>query len=99
MGARRESRSFVFRRFDRQAWRANIMTSKQKEQTVDKAIAAKGYAHPEVLVTTQWVADHLNDPSIRVVESNEDILLYDQGHVPGAIQIDWVGDLNDKVRR
>src|SRR5882672_9075300 len=99
MGARRESRSLFFRPFDRPAWRASIMTSKQKEQTVDKAIAAKGYAHPEVLVTTQWVADHLNDPSIRVVESNEDILLYDQGHVPGAIQIDWVGDLNDKVRR
>ncbi len=75
------------------------MTEKQLEQTVDKAIAAKGYAHPEVLVSTQWVADHLNDPAIRIVESNEDILLYDQGHIPGAIQIDWVGDLNDKLRR
>jgi thiosulfate/3-mercaptopyruvate sulfurtransferase len=67
--------------------------------SVDPAVAAKGYVHPEVLVTTQWVADHLNDPSIRIVESNEDILLYDQGHIPNAIQIDWVGDLNDKLRR
>ena len=59
----------------------------------------KGYVHPEVLVTTQWVADHLNDPGIRLVESNEDILLYDLGHVPGAVQIDWQKDLNDQVRR
>ena len=57
------------------------------------------YAHPEVLVDTGWVADHLNDPKVRVVESNEDILLYDQGHVPGAIKIDWVSDLNDPVVR
>lgn len=65
----------------------------------DPAIVAKGYLHPERLVSTQWVADHLNDPNIRIVESNEDILLYDQGHIPGAVQIDWQGDLNDKIRR
>jgi thiosulfate/3-mercaptopyruvate sulfurtransferase len=57
------------------------------------------YAHPEVLVDTAWVAEHLNDPKVRVVESNEDILLYDQGHIPGAIKIDWVADLNDQVVR
>jgi thiosulfate/3-mercaptopyruvate sulfurtransferase len=57
------------------------------------------YAHPEVLVDTAWVAEHLNDPSVRIVESNEDILLYDQGHIPGAIKIDWVADLNDQVVR
>jgi thiosulfate/3-mercaptopyruvate sulfurtransferase len=57
------------------------------------------YAHPEVLVDTAWVADHLNDPKVRIVESNEDILLYDQGHIPGAIKIDWVADLNDQVVR
>lgn len=67
--------------------------------TIDPNIAAKGYVHPEVLVSTQWVADHLNDPSIRLVESNEDILLYDQGHIPGAVQIDWMHDLNDQLRR
>jgi len=67
--------------------------------TVDPAVAAKGYVYPEVLVTTQWVADHLSDPKVRIIESNEDIMLYDQGHVPGAVQVDWVGDLNDKLRR
>ncbi len=58
-----------------------------------------GYAHPEVLVSTQWVAEHLNDPTVRIVESTEDILLYYQGHIPGAVQIDWQKDLNDAVRR
>lgn len=58
------------------------------------------YAHPEVLVSTQWVADHLDDTgSIRLVESNEDILLYNTGHVPNAVKIDWVNDLNDQVVR
>jgi thiosulfate/3-mercaptopyruvate sulfurtransferase len=57
------------------------------------------YAHPEALVSTQWVADHLNDPNIRIVESDEDVLLYDTGHIPGAIKIDWVSDLNDPLVR
>lgn len=57
------------------------------------------YAHPEALVSTQWVADHLNDPAIRLVESNEDVLLYDTGHIPGAVKIDWVSDLNDPLVR
>jgi thiosulfate/3-mercaptopyruvate sulfurtransferase len=59
----------------------------------------KEYAHPEVLVDTNWVADHLDDPQVRILESDEDILLYDQGHIPGSIKIDWVGDLNDPVMR
>jgi thiosulfate/3-mercaptopyruvate sulfurtransferase len=62
-------------------------------------IAARGYKHPEVLVSTQWVADHLNDPTVRLVESNEDILLYETGHIPGAVKIDWVADLNDPLIR
>lgn len=62
-------------------------------------IAERGYAHPDVLVSTDWVAEHLNDPAIRIVESNEDQLLYPSGHIPGAVQIDWAGDLNDQVRR
>jgi thiosulfate/3-mercaptopyruvate sulfurtransferase len=57
------------------------------------------YAHPEVLVDTAWVAEHLNDPNVRIVESIEYILLYDQGHFPGAIKIFWVADLNDQVVR
>jgi thiosulfate/3-mercaptopyruvate sulfurtransferase len=62
-------------------------------------IEQRGYSHPEVLVSTQWVADHLKDPKVRLVESNEDILLYDTGHVPGAVKIDWVTQLNDQLTR
>jgi thiosulfate/3-mercaptopyruvate sulfurtransferase len=60
---------------------------------------AKGYTHPEKLVSTEWVANHLNDPTVRIVESNEDVLLYSRGHIPGAVHIDWVADLNDPVER
>ena len=66
---------------------------------VDPAIAAKGYVHPDVLVTTTWLAQHLDDPHVRVLESDEDVLLYDSGHVPGAQKIDWHEDLNDPVVR
>ena len=58
-----------------------------------------GYAHPDALVTTSWLAQHLNDPEIRIVESNEDVLLYDTGHIPGAVHIDWRADLNDPLVR
>ncbi len=57
------------------------------------------YSNPDVLVSTDWVAQHLNDPKIRLVESNEDVLLYDTGHIPGAVNIDWHADLNDSGRR
>src|SRR5918992_1621364 len=57
------------------------------------------YAHPEVLVSTDWVAEHLDDPSVRVVESDEDILLYDVGHIPGAIKVDWQSELQNQVIR
>ncbi len=62
-------------------------------------IDQRGYAHPEVLVSTQWVADHLKDPKVRLVESNEDLLLYNTGHIPGAVKIDWVTQLNDQLTR
>ena len=62
-------------------------------------IKNKGYVHPEVLVTTEWVNDHINDTKIRIVESNEDLLLYPSGHIPGAVQIDWTSDLNDQLVR
>ncbi|WBL37096.1 sulfurtransferase [Tepidiforma flava] len=62
-------------------------------------IASRGYAHPEVLVSTDWVAQHLDDPAIRIIESNEDPLLYPSGHIPGAVQVDWAADLNDPLRR
>jgi thiosulfate/3-mercaptopyruvate sulfurtransferase len=62
-------------------------------------MSENGYAHPEVLVSTGWVADHLEDPGVRIIESDEDVLLYDVGHVPGAVKVDWVNDLNDPVVR
>jgi thiosulfate/3-mercaptopyruvate sulfurtransferase len=64
-----------------------------------KDIEQRGYAHPEALVTTDWVEQHLNDPAVRVIESNEDTLLYASGHVPNAAHVDWTSDLNDVVRR
>ncbi len=62
-------------------------------------IANRGYATPDVLVSTDWVAEHLNDDNVRIIESNEDPLLYPSGHIPGAVQVDWTIDLNDPVRR
>jgi thiosulfate/3-mercaptopyruvate sulfurtransferase len=64
-----------------------------------KNIAERGYTRTDVLVSTDWVARHLNDPGVRIAESNEDPLLYNAGHVPGAVEIDWTRDLNDHVRR
>lgn len=60
---------------------------------------AESYAHPEVLVETDWVAQHLEDPQVRIVESDEDYLLYDTGHIPGAVKLDWFTTLQDPVRR
>jgi thiosulfate/3-mercaptopyruvate sulfurtransferase len=57
------------------------------------------YARPEALVTTEWVAAHLDDPQVRLVESDEDVLLYETGHVPGAVKIDWHIDQQDPLRR
>jgi thiosulfate/3-mercaptopyruvate sulfurtransferase len=63
------------------------------------AIADRGYVTPDVLVSTDWVAEHLQDPKVRLVESNEDTLLYSSGHIPGAVHVDWTADLNDQIRR
>ncbi|MCR4525616.1 sulfurtransferase [Kocuria rhizophila] len=57
------------------------------------------YAHPERLVSTQWVAEHAGEPGVIVVESDEDVLLYETGHVPGAVKVDWHTELNDPVTR
>ena len=64
-----------------------------------ESIDARGYAHPEALVSTEWVEEHLDDESVRLVESNEDVLLYDTGHIPGAVKVDWHTDLNDVLVR
>jgi thiosulfate/3-mercaptopyruvate sulfurtransferase len=65
----------------------------------DPSSKFQGYAHPERLVSTEWVADHLDDPDVVIVESDEDVLLYNTGHIPGAIKVDWVADLNDPMVR
>ena len=62
-------------------------------------ISRKGYARPDMLVSTAWLAEHLDDPSLRILESDEDVLLYHTGHIPGAQKIDWHTDLNDPVQR
>ena len=63
------------------------------------AIHDRGYSFPDALVSTEWVAKHQHDENIRLIESNEDPLLYSAGHIPGAVEIDWTRDLNDPLRR
>lgn len=57
------------------------------------------YAKPEALVSTQWVADHQDDPDVRIIESNEDALLYPSGHIASAVEVDWTSDLNHQIVR
>lgn len=66
---------------------------------VDNDPRFRAFAHPDRLVSTRWLADHLNHPDVVVVESDEDVLLYDTGHIPGAVKIDWHMDLNDPLVR
>lgn len=66
---------------------------------LEDALARKGYRRPDALVTTSWLARHLDDPSVRVIESDEDVILYDTGHIPGAQKIDWHADLNHPITR
>jgi thiosulfate/3-mercaptopyruvate sulfurtransferase len=62
-------------------------------------IEDRNYAHPDVLVSTDWVAENLDNPDIRIIESNEDPILYIFNHIPGAVEVDWTRDLNDPLRR
>ena len=57
------------------------------------------YKHPEVLVTTEWVATHTDDPKVRLVEVDVDTSAYEKGHIKNAIGWDWTTQLNDNVRR
>ncbi|CAN5388867.1 sulfurtransferase [soil metagenome] len=66
---------------------------------LDPSPAFAGFAHPERLVSTEWLAATLDTPGIVVVESDEDVLLYETGHIPGSVKIDWHTDLNDPVTR
>ena len=69
------------------------------ETTMSGTASVQGYAHPETLVDTQWVADHLNDPQVRIVEADEDPLLYEIGHIQNAVKLDWHVDVQDPVER
>ena len=63
-------------------------------------MSERDFAFPDVLVSTDWVAENLTrTEDVRLVESNEDVLLYSTGHIPNAVHIDWVADLNDAIRR
>ncbi|MCU1523937.1 MAG: sulfurtransferase [Microbacteriaceae bacterium] len=66
---------------------------------VDSSAKFTEYAHPERLVSTDWLQAHLGTPGLVVVESDEDVLLYETGHIPGSVKIDWHTDLNDPVER
>ena len=66
---------------------------------VDSSPEFAEFAHPERLVSTDWLQDHLGKPGLVVVESDEDVLLYETGHIKGAVKIDWHTDLNDPVER
>ena len=69
------------------------------DSTTSGASADAGYAHPEVLVSTEWVAQHLNDANVRIVEADEDPLLYEVGHIANAVKLDWHTDVQDPLRR
>ncbi len=70
-----------------------------QQATSDDTTAFEQYAHPEVLVSTQWVAGHLDDPNVRILESDEDLLLYEIGHIPGALKLDWETQMQQPVVR
>jgi thiosulfate/3-mercaptopyruvate sulfurtransferase len=59
----------------------------------------QGYANPAALVSTQWVADHLNDPNVRLIEVDVDTSAYGQGHIQGAVGVNWTTQLGDPIRR
>ena len=58
-----------------------------------------GYSNPDVLVETQWLEDNANDPSLAIVEVDEDATAYEKGHIRNAIQINWETELHDQPRR
>ena len=59
----------------------------------------QGYANPAALVSTQWVADHVNDPNVRLIEVDVDTSAYGQGHIQGAVGVNWTTQLGDPIRR
>jgi len=66
---------------------------------IDTSAKFAEYAHPEALVSQEWVLANLNNPDVVIVESDEDVLLYETGHIPGSVKVDWHTELNDPVFR
>ena len=79
----------------------NSLTNGKLQMTIaaDKNPKFSEYAHPEVLVSGEWLEAHIGDPNLVIVESDEDVLLYEVSHIPGAVKIDWHTDLNQPVVR
>src|SRR5579875_2679157 len=75
-----------------------VVVTRPRERWEEGKTVAE-YAHPELLVSTDWVAAHGQDAGVRIAESDEDALLYEQGHIPGAVKVDWHTDLQDPLRR
>ncbi len=73
--------------------------SKMSKVPLDPTPKFQEYATPGALVSTEWLAANLNTPGLVVVESDEDTLLYETGHIPGSVKVDWHTDLNDPVSR
>src|SRR6476620_1811967 len=69
------------------------------EEVLGNMSSGQGYANPAALVSTQWVADHINDPSVRLIEVDVDTSAYGQGHIQGAVGINWTTQLGDPIRR
>ena len=77
--------------------RRSLVIEESSSMSQDAKIAQ--YANPNILVTTEWLSAHLDDPAVAILECDEDILLYQTGHIPGARKIDWHTELNDQVVR
>lgn len=67
--------------------------------TYDNSERFVAFAHPETLVSGDWLEAHLSSPGLVVIESDEDVLLYETGHIPGSVKVDWHTELNDAVVR
>jgi len=67
--------------------------------TQDTSDRFEQYAHPGKLVSTEWLGKHRDDSNLVIVESDEDVLLYETGHIPGAVKVDWHTELNDPLIR
>ncbi|HEY2584171.1 MAG TPA: rhodanese-like domain-containing protein [Tepidisphaeraceae bacterium] len=85
---------------DMTSWVLNEQTNAFDKQPIDvRSAMSNSYANPDVLVDTNWVAEHSKDPNVKVLEVDVDTTSYDKGHIPGAIGWNWQLDLQDKVMR